>query len=168
MTALSDARPVPSTAGGRRSLYCGFAVLCAAVGSGGTLSGCADATAASDAAAQKDAGTEQPAEASATVDLGEISLRQTRTLENSTLNLRFRAHAVASAANAPRLTAVMRSRQHQAREQIIIAVRTAETWEFDEADLVRLRRRIHLRLNRWLDAPLVDDVLLTDFRFRMD
>lgn len=150
-----------------RALCRNATLLCIAAGWAVGLGGCADATAAS-SAAQKESATDQPGSEVATVDLGEISLRQTRTLENSTLNLRFRAHAVASAANAKRLENVLQARQHQAREQMIIAVRTAETWEFDEPELDRLRRRIQFRLNRWLDSTLVDDVVLTDFRFRMD
>lgn len=103
-----------------------------------------------------------------TVELGEIVLAQVRPLENSTLHVRFDPRAVASAANAERLKNALTKHRHQARDQVIVAVRAAESWEFDEPDLHKLRRRILLRLNRWLDAPLVEDVLLTDYRFRVD
>jgi flagellar basal body-associated protein FliL len=111
---------------------------------------------------------EKAAPLSATVELGEIVLSQLRPLENSTLHVRFEPQAVASEENARRLARELTRHRHEAREKVIVAVRAAETWEFDEPDLQKLRRRIVLALNRWLDAPLVEDVALTEFRCRVD
>ena len=132
--------------------------------------GCSDASAAkSDPPSQVQSTSGGPAAPLAeTVELGEIVLAQLRPLENSTLYVRFQPQAVASAGNTERLATELTRRRHQAREQVIIAARTADTWEFDEPDLHKLRRRIVLGLNRWLDAPLVEDVVLTEFRCRMD
>jgi hypothetical protein len=132
--------------------------------------GCGDASAAKPdpAAPAQNPSDGQAAPLAETFDLGEIVLAQLRPLENSTLHVRFLPQAVASAGSAERLAAELTRHRHQAREQVIIAARTAETWEFDEPDLHKLRRRIVLGLNRWLDAPLVEDVVLTEFRCRVD
>jgi hypothetical protein len=102
------------------------------------------------------------------IELGKFVLSQVRPLENSTVHVRFHAHAAVSADNAAPLKKRLERRRHEAREQVIVAVRTAETWEFDEPDLKKLRRRIVLGLNRWLDAPLVEDVVMSEFRCRVD
>jgi hypothetical protein len=58
--------------------------------------------------------------------------------------------------------------KHRLRDQVIIAVRTAQDIDFQEPDLVRLRRIILFRMRRLLKADVVQDILLSEFTFKME
>jgi hypothetical protein len=155
----------PTALLGRVRWTIGAAVAALAASFGG---GCGNTSSEAHASASPHSTSYQKEQAGnlATVSLGETILQQLRPLESSTLSIRFEAHALCASADAKRLSHLVKARQHRLREQVIIAVRSAETWAFDEPTLQRLRRRIQLRLNRWLDEPIVEDIILTEYRFR--
>ena len=102
------------------------------------------------------------------IDLGTFRVRETRPSENQKIDLRFAVQAAVGAPDRERFESFRESHANALRDQIIIAVRTAETPEFDEAELKTLRRRMLLRISGILERPPVQDLYLTDFRCQID
>ena len=51
------------------------------------------------------------------------------------------------------------------RDQVITAVRNAETKDFKESDLKKLQRMIRLRINRLLKSIRIEEIYITQFEF---
>ena len=115
----------------------------------------------------------EPAETSASevlvgVDLGTFRIRESRPSENQRIDLRFAVQAAVREPDRELFEAFRESHANALRDQIIVAVRTAETPEFDEAELRTLRRRMLLRIGRMLEKPPLADLYVTDFRCQVD
>jgi hypothetical protein len=61
--------------------------------------------------------------------------------------------------------AALEHMQHRLREQVIVAVRTAELADLLDPQLHRFRKRILFRANRLLKEVQASDVLLANFTF---
>jgi flagellar basal body-associated protein FliL len=58
--------------------------------------------------------------------------------------------------------------KHRFRDQVIIAVRTAQTKDFHEPQLKRIRRIILFRIRRMMRESVVKDILFTEFTFSVE
>ncbi len=133
-----------------------------------TMLGCGGSDAAQAAQATSPDGEAEDAsdaEASfAAVLLGEFSIRHLRPVENLRVEAEFRLHGTVREENEQRLVGMIAAREHRIRDQVIVAVRSAETFEFDEPELLRLRRRIHFQLSKVIPDGLMRDIYVTDFQ----
>ena len=142
---------------------------------GGLIVAAASCAVCPTAHAQKDAATQaDPQEGSTTkqrrltFELGSFEIREIRPTRNETTDVNFTAYFAMS----PNVTAgdvqKLEHWKHRLRDQVIIAVRTAQDVDFLEPDLVRLRRIILFRMRRLLKADVVQDILLSEFTFKME
>ena len=107
-------------------------------------------------------------EALASVELGEFHIREQRPIENHKIDVHFAVQAAVSEQDQERFERLVDARQNTLRDQIILAIRTAESPEFDEPQLDKLRLRILLRIADVLGERLVNDLYVTDFRCQID
>ncbi len=137
-----------------------FAMLTAlgALGTRGALAqNVADVDSQAESAAEEDAPL--------TLDLGRFSIKELRPTRNETLETTFAIHLKISPAGSKDLVEQLELWKHRLRSQVIVAARTAETTEFREPDLHRLRRRMLLRVNRMLKNSIISEILLSEFTF---
>jgi len=102
-----------------------------------------------------------------TLDLGNFKIHDLRPTRNETVRLTFKLHLALAPTTTEQQLAHLQHWQHRLRNQVIIAVRTVETKDFQAADLALLRRKILLRVNRLLKSHLAEEVLLTEYLFRL-
>ena len=147
----------------RVGVVCGWFGLLACL----FLAGCAKES--SNAAGGKEEQTQAESEETlASVELGEFRIQEPRPIENQKIDLRFTLRAVVEQSQQAQLEQLVALHQHAIRNQIILAVRSAESPEFDEPQLARLRHRILLRLSPIVGDPRIKDLYITDFRCQFD
>lgn len=131
------------------------------------LAGCA--TESSHTTGGKEEQTQAESEEMLTsVELGEFRIREPRPIENQKIDLHFTVRAAVEQSNQAQLEQLVALHQHAIRNQIILAVRSAESPEFDEPQLARLRHRILLQLSPIVGDLLIKDLYITDFRCQFD
>ena len=134
------------------------------------VSGCGgDAAAttpsAGDAAA---AGEDVAKELPGSVELGDFRVRDLMVSEAQARSLQFTLHLTAEAPDVERLEHLVERRRQAIRHHVIVAVRGAESIEFDEPGLNRLARRVLLRLHRALGERVVSGVFFSDVELRIE
>jgi flagellar basal body-associated protein FliL len=98
--------------------------------------------------------------------LGNIHVRQLRPTCNETINVKFELHLrMPEAAPGPELENRLNRWTHRLHDQVITAVRNAETKDFTEPGLRRLQKMILLRINRLLKFSRVEEVYITRYEF---
>ncbi|MBN1852393.1 MAG: hypothetical protein JW829_06700 [Pirellulales bacterium] len=102
------------------------------------------------------------------VNLGEFRIREPRPIENQKIDIQFAIQAVVRQADKKRVEKFISQQQNTIRDQIILAVRSADSPEFDEPQLVMLRHRILLRLADMLGERLIQDLYVTDYHCQID
>jgi hypothetical protein len=103
-----------------------------------------------------------------TFDLGSFEIREVRPTRNETTNVNFTAYFAMAPGVSMADVQQLEHWKHRLRDQVIIAVRTAQDIDFQEPDLVRLRHIILFRMRRLLKADVVQDILLSEFTFKME
>ena len=117
--------------------------------------------------AAEQAATAPPEEAARpTFELGKFKIHDFRPTRNETTKITFTMHLALSPTFSQQQVTQLERWQHRLRDQVIIAIRTLEVKEFQEADLSRLQRKVLLRVNRLFKAKLAEEVLLTEYLFR--
>ncbi len=102
------------------------------------------------------------------IDLGSFRVREPRPIENMNIDLRFAIQAVVPEQEQDRFEQSVALHKNKLRDQIILAVRTAESPEFDEPKLVMFRHRILLRIASVLDGLTPEDLYITDYHCQID
>jgi flagellar basal body-associated protein FliL len=100
-----------------------------------------------------------------TYDLGRFQLREIRPTRNETTKIDFQAYFAMSSDVSRQDLEKLEHWKHRFRDQIIVAVRTAQTKDFQEPRLERLRRIILFRVDRMMRESVVEDILFTEFTF---
>lgn len=100
------------------------------------------------------------------LDLGSFKVNDLRPAHNETAKLTFSLHLQFSEETTAAQLKKLEGWKHRLRDQVITAVRLAETKDFQEPDLKRLRRLILIRVNRLFRTKLAEEVLLTEYLFR--
>lgn len=124
--------------------------------------------------AQEEATPEAPSDEEAApevkrlLSLGTIRLKELRPEKNETIKLSFEVHFLLNPEITDEDFEILETWQHRLRDQVIIAVRTAESNDFREPGLMRLRRIIRFRIEQVLEATIVDSLLLSDYSFSME
>ncbi len=121
-------------------------------------------------AAAPDAETEAEAERPVVtgVELGEFLLKEYHPIRGERSTLQFSLYAVVPSEKEKAFRAALENRKQKVRDQVTTAVRQLELSDFDDPQLVRVRRRIQLRLHRALPELQLDDVLITQFSFSVE
>lgn len=138
-------------------------LVCAVAGCGG---GSAEAQTALSAAEQ--AAAEAESYLPMGIELGQFELREIHPVEGTRSTLTFTLYASVRERDADRLEELLENRRYKVRDHVMTAVRTAALDELDDPDLATLRRRVKLRLARFLPELTFDDILVTDFNFSLD
>jgi flagellar basal body-associated protein FliL len=101
-------------------------------------------------------------------ELGYFHVRQLRPTRNETIDLKFELH-ILMPEKAQELGLETRLNQwnRRLRDQVITAVRNAETKDFKESDLKKLQRMIRLRINRLLKSIRIEEIYITQFEFAL-
>lgn len=103
--------------------------------------------------------------------LGRFSIRDMRAAEGVKLRLNFALYAEVDSSEAEQVEQIERlieRRKNRVRNEVIIAVRTAEQSDFQEPGLERLRRRIFVRLRRTEPRLPVKKLLIGEFEYFTD
>ncbi len=98
-------------------------------------------------------------------DLGRFQIQEMRPTRNETAKITFAMHLALSPTIGQPVVSQLEHWRHRLRDQVIIAVRVADTKDFSEPGLDRLRRMILLRVNRLFKALLVEDIFFAEFTF---
>lgn len=99
------------------------------------------------------------------IELGRFQIKDLRPTRNETAKVSFVLHLALKPTVDKRTVEQLEFWKHRIRNQVITAVRIAETRDFLEPGLNRFRRSITLRVNRALKAALVSEILFTEFTF---
>ena len=102
------------------------------------------------------------------IELGEFELREYHPVEGTRSTLEFTLVASVQVDAAERMQQLLEHRRFKVRDHVMTAVRVAPLEELDDPELASLRRRIELRLRRFLPELPIDDVLVTDFDLAID
>ncbi len=103
-----------------------------------------------------------------TYDLGRFEIREVQPTRNETTRINFEAYFAMSPEVSKQDLEKLKHWKHRLRDQVIIAVRTAQIKDFQEPDLQRLRRIILFRVGRMMREALVEDILFSEFTFSME
>lgn len=123
---------------------------------------------ASTAHAPKPASTDKDAEGielSLKLNLGTIELHTLEPTRRRTAVMSFDLHLTLDPHIDPKMLEQLERWHHRLREQVIVAVRATDIYDFLDPDLKRFRRQILYRINRLLGEPIVTDVLFANFTF---
>ena len=101
------------------------------------------------------------------IRLGEFVVREYHPIRGDKSTASFTIVASVAAADRERFDNLLVHRRHKVRDQIITATRLIPVSDFDDPQLVNVRRRIRLRLGRTLPELAIQDLLVTDFNFTM-
>jgi flagellar basal body-associated protein FliL len=101
-------------------------------------------------------------------DLGSFRLSEVRPTRNETTKVNFRVYFVMSPDISPQDLEKLAHWKHRFRDQVIVAVRTAQTKDFHEPQLKRIRRIILFRVRRMMRESVVEDILFTEFTFSVE
>jgi hypothetical protein len=101
-----------------------------------------------------------------TFDLGNFELREVQPTRNETTDVNFQAYLAMASEVTDQDFRKLGKWKHRLRDQVIIAVRTAEDADFQEPNLERLRRIILFRVRRLLKQDAVQDILLSEFTYK--
>ena len=103
-----------------------------------------------------------------TYDLGRFEIHEVQPTHNETTRINFEAYFAMSPKVSKQDIEKLKHWKHRFRDQVIIAVRTAQTKDFHEPQLLRLRRIILFRVGRMMREALVEEVLFSEFTFSME
>jgi hypothetical protein len=99
-------------------------------------------------------------------ELGYFHVRQLRPTRSETINLKFELHLLMpEKAQELGLETRLNQWNRRLRDQVITAVRNAESMDFKESNLKKLQRMIRLRINRLLKFIRIEEVYITQFEF---
>ena len=102
------------------------------------------------------------------LDLGTFRVRELRPTRNQTIEIDFSLQVKLSSEVNQRELEKLEACKHRLRDQVITAVRTLHTADFREVELSRMRRVIQFRLEQILRATVVENLLLSDYKFSVD
>ncbi len=97
------------------------------------------------------------------LELGKFRVRGCRTTDQEIFDIQFGLHLVLSTKTTAADFASLEQWKNRLRDQVIIAVRSAEPTDFAEPDLRRVQRLILFRVKRLATGVGMIGVYLTDF-----
>ncbi len=100
-----------------------------------------------------------------TLDLGRFRIRELHPAQGETTSVMLTLQLALSPKVKESTVEALQHWHHRLRDQTIIAIRVADTADFSEPGLKRLRRLILLRVNRLFKQPLVEEIFFTEFTF---
>jgi hypothetical protein len=99
-------------------------------------------------------------------ELGYFHILQLRPTRDETINVKFELHLrIAEDVPGPELENRLNRWTARLCDQVITAVRNAETKDFTEPQLRRLQKLILLRVNRLLQFTRIEEIYLTQYEF---
>lgn len=99
------------------------------------------------------------------LNLGTIELQNLEPTQGRTAHMSFDLHLTFDPNTDPKFLRELEGWQHRLREQVIVAVRTTDIFDFLDPELKRFRKQILYRINRMLKEPVVIDALFANFTF---
>jgi hypothetical protein len=99
------------------------------------------------------------------LNLGTIELQNLEPTQGRTAHMSFDLHLTFDPNTDPKFLRELEGWQHRLREQVIVAVRATEIFDFLDPELKRFRKQILYRINRMLKDPVVIDALFANFTF---
>ena len=113
--------------------------------------------------ADADEVSDESADGTRAIKIGEFSIRVFHTVSTRKDNVSFIVHAVVSKDDFEAFARSYGHRKNKVRDQIVVATRLVPIDDYDDPELKKFRRRILLRLHRTLPELPIDDVYLSDF-----
>lgn len=99
------------------------------------------------------------------LNLGKIELQNLEPTQGRTAHMSFDFHLIFHPRTDPKKIKDLEAWQHRLREQVIVAVRATDIYDFLDPELKRFRKQILYRINRMLKDPVATDVLFANFTF---
>ena len=115
------------------------------------------------AKADADAVSEESADGTRAVKLGEFNIRVFHTISTRKDTVTFVLYAVIGKDDYPAFAHSYDHRQNRVRDQVVVATRLVPLDDYDDPELKKFRRRIVLRLRRTLPELPIEDVYFGDF-----
>jgi hypothetical protein len=100
--------------------------------------------------------------------LGEFLIKEFHPVEGRKSSLAFTLYATVRNKELAAFKGLLRARQNKIRDQAITAARVVPISDFDDPQLLNLRRRILLRFRRTLPELAIQDIFVTDFNFILE
>ncbi len=127
---------------------------------------------AADVAPNSESSTQQQDESKKmlrpTVDLGKFQIRELHPAQGETTRVTLTLRLALPQQTSESTLKILQHWHHRLRDQTIIAIRVANTSDFAEPGLKRLRRLILLRVNRLFKQALVEEIFFTEFAFSIE
>ena len=99
------------------------------------------------------------------VDMGEFSISAFQPISNTTLRIDFHLFGTVVVEDEKDFLLLMEENLHRFREQVIVAVRSADIGDLTDAGLGLIKRKILEKTNRTLGKPLLRTVIFSEFSF---
>ena len=119
--------------------------------------------AATPAKEESDVVSDESADGTRAVKLGEFSIRVYHTVSSRKDVVSFNLYAVVGKEKFPEFQHSYSHNRNKVRDQVIVATRLVPIEDYDDPELKKFRRRILLRLRRALPELVIDDVYFSDF-----
>ena len=102
------------------------------------------------------------------VAVGKFVIREPRPTENMKLDLRFNLDIVVQQKNKAKLEEEIETHRNRLKDQVITAIRTAQTPEFDEPTLDKIKHRIQIRIRSLLEGIPIEGLYITDYQCQIN
>jgi hypothetical protein len=109
------------------------------------------------------AGEESDSPANVEVDLKEFSVTIYQPASNSTLRIDFHLHGIVAAENKKEFDHLFELNQNRFREQVMVAVRSAEMADLTDPSLGLIKRTILEKARHILGKPLLQELVISDY-----
>lgn len=97
------------------------------------------------------------------VDLGEYAVTASYPTLNTTLQVTFHLYGGISSSDQGEFVERRKENEHRFREQVLLAVRSAQVGDLTDAGLGLLKRSILEKTNKVLGRPILQAVIFSDF-----
>ncbi len=99
------------------------------------------------------------------IDLDAFNVSSYQPATNTTLRIDLHIYAVVDQENEAEFLTLFEKHRHRIREQILVIIRSAELGDLTDAGLGLIKRRILDKVNKTLEKPLVERIIVSDFSF---
>jgi len=104
-------------------------------------------------------------EAMVEVDLESFHVSSYQPATNTTLRIDLHLFVVVNQEDEGEFLTLMEKHRHRIRERVLVIIRSAELGDLTDAGLGLIKRQILEKVNRILEKPLVQRVVISEFSF---
>jgi flagellar basal body-associated protein FliL len=99
------------------------------------------------------------------IDLGEFDVSSYQPLSNTTLRISVHLYGTVATEDENEVLDKLEAKRQRMREQVLVILRSAELTDLTDAGLGLIKRRILEKTNRTFGAPLLHQIVFSEFSF---